>query len=73
MLGYETGMIIGHRTLPDRHRTVVFRVCFPGNDGPDTFEMSRDQVEEAIYSFMMFTKNCRDAGVNWISDDDEDS
>ena len=69
--GYESGMIIGHRTLPDSDGTVVFRVAFPGKDLTDTFEMKRSEVEDAIHKYMTFERTCREAACDWISDEED--
>ena len=65
-------MIIGHRTLPDKENTVVFRVSFPVmGEKIDSFEMTRGEVEKAIFLFMKWEKECRQTTVEWFSDGED--
>jgi hypothetical protein len=63
-------MIVGHRTLPDLSRTIVFRVAFPvsSENFVDTYEMTYAEVEAAILAHKMFERTCRKTVEEWDSD-----
>ena len=66
-------MIIGHRTLQNDEREIVFNWTFPcTNEGSlDSFEWTRAETEDDIMKEVLFDQTCRKTIVDWVSDDDD--